>query len=349
MKHLGDVLTGLRPQLPESLLAGEGWDRLVARVGRLPAAAAAACGFELRLGVPEPSADFSLAVGKEPVVNYYIAQGEHADPASPEAWLKAYLTGETQSDSFFRGLLVGYDLVDAYRERPTDCPPAINLRLAPTNGLLQAGLAPDVIGTALAHAVGRGGGDHCERRAVGRAFDALPPGASIVFAAVAPDRPKTVKLVVSRIPAADAGAFATRLGWAGSVPALSELLSGMSDVSSGFMISIDLTADGALPGLGLELYPEHASDSHDDGTLLTTWLRTTAKDWHDLTNRLVSMKLCLPTKALGLLSWPKRIKVFGGTGVYGLYMGINHVKMTIDGEDLSAKAYAGLELLPLAR
>jgi len=348
MKHLKDVLVGLRPQIPESLLAGEGWDRLVARVGVLPAAAASACGFELRLGIPAPSADFSLAVGREPVVKYYIAQGEHADPASPEAWLKRYLTGETESDSWLEGLLLGYDLVDASGECPADCPPAVNLRLTPTHRLRQAGFTPDLLGTTLEHAVGRSGG-HCERGAVGRAFDALPPGASIVFAAAAPDRPETVKLVVSRIPAADAGAFAARLGWTGSVPALSKLLSGMRDVSSGFMISIDLTADGALPGLGLEIYPEYASDSHDDGTLLTTWLRTTAKDWHDLTRRLVSMKLCLPTKALGLLSWPKHTKVFSRTGVYRLYMGINHVKMIIDGEDLSAKAYAGLELLPLAR
>lgn len=346
MKRLGDVLAGLRPQIPESLLAGEGWDRLVARVGGLPASAA--CGFELRLGAPGPSADFSLAVGPEPVAKYYIARGERADPASPEAWLKGYLTGETGTGGWIEGLLLGYDLVDDSGECLADLPPAVNLRLAPTHRLRQDGVTPELLGTALAHAVGHGDGRR-ERKAVGRAFDALPSGASIVFAAVAPDRPKTVKLVISKIPAADAGAFAARLGWTGSVPAISELLYGMRDVSSGFMVSIDLTAEGALPGLGLEIYPEYTSDSRDDGTLLTTWLRTTARDWRDLTDRLVSMKLCLPAKARGLLSWPKRTRVFGETGVYGLYMGINHVKIIVDGEDLSAKAYAGLQLLPIAR
>ena len=52
-----DVLRGLRPLIPSSLLDGEGWLRLLERLAELPAAAAAFFGFEFRLGDPDPSAD----------------------------------------------------------------------------------------------------------------------------------------------------------------------------------------------------------------------------------------------------------------------------------------------------
>ena len=48
MTQLRDLLEALRPQIPDSLLAGRGWDRLLLRVGDFPAAVAAnLCIFQL--------------------------------------------------------------------------------------------------------------------------------------------------------------------------------------------------------------------------------------------------------------------------------------------------------------
>lgn len=347
MTQLRDVLLGLRPQIPEALLAGQGWDRLLRRVGALPAAAASPCGFELRLGNPDPAADFCVSVAADQVAQHYIAQGQRADPASAEAWLSRHLANRNSADGWIDAVLLGYDLAEVSVERQTTPPPAVNLKLAPRHRLHSAGFTPDLLARALAHASGRSG-HRDERSAVRRAFEALPRGASVVFAAAAADRkPKSVKLIVSKIPASEAGAFVDRLGWSGSIPTMSRLLSMMQDVSSRFMISVDLDARRALPRLGLEMYPDY-SDSADDDALLSTWLRTKRADWRGFVNRLVDMRLCLPAKAQGLLSWPGWKFPYGQASVCRLWMGINHVKISISGERLQAKAYAGLEILPRA-
>ncbi|MDE0359905.1 MAG: hypothetical protein OXI74_01930 [Rhodospirillaceae bacterium] len=63
--------------------------------------------------------------------------------------------------------------------------------------------------------------------------------------------------------------------------------------------------------------------------------------------RLVDRDWCLPAKAEGLLAWPRLRTVFGEAGAFQLYMGINHVKLSVEEDRVRAKAYGGLRLLPL--
>ena len=180
MKRLRDVFLGLRPRIPLSLIAGRGWDRLLDRVGELPAAAtASACGFELRLGDREPAADFSVAVTPGPVAQYFVANGEGAAPASAEGWLSRHLSDSSGPDNWIEHVLLAYDIIDAPSER--QAAPAVCLPI-PAEQPGRLPLPPDLLASALRRAAGWSHDDH-ERRALTRAFEALPSGATVVFAA----------------------------------------------------------------------------------------------------------------------------------------------------------------------
>ncbi len=340
MTRLRILMQTLQPRIPESLLAGQDWERLLGRVGDLPAAAAAGlCGFEMKLGDPAPAADFSVAVNPGPVARHFLASGKTV-ATSTEASLGACLADWSRPDDW---LMLAYDIVGVPEGR--QAAPAVYVR--PGSGFLSKGPAfnPERLVETLERITGSGDGR--EHRALSRAFAALPPAATVVFAAVAPERsPKCVRLVVAEVATLQVEPFLNRLEWPGSIPAVLRLLSGMRDVSERFMIAFDVTENGALPRLGFEMYPT-TSVGVDYQALLSTWLTTTRADWRRLTDRLVDMDLCLPEKAEGLLSWPKLHNVYGKDGAYRLYMGINHVKMVIDGMNLQAKAYAGLKCYPL--
>ncbi|MDE0702579.1 MAG: hypothetical protein OXH59_02535 [Rhodospirillaceae bacterium] len=347
MRRLRDTLPELRAWIPESLLAGEGWDRLLHRIGDLPAAASAnACGFEMRLGEPEPVADFSVSVEEGPVARHLADDGAEAPPCSPEAWLARHCAGTPGPDDWIDWMVLAYDIVAGGGVR----------RLAPAIYLSPASLRCS-LGTLqckvkLAGALGRAAGRNDfnqERRALTQTVEALPPGATIVFAAVAPDRkPRSIRLVVAGVTPPQLGPFLDRLEWKGSIPAMLRFLSGMNDVSTRFMLAIDVaSARGALAPLGMEMYPVR-SNSVDDGALLSTWRTTTASDWRAMVNRLVTKGLCVPEKAAGLVAWPRHHNVYGAQGVFRLHMGINHVKVTFREERIEAKAYTGLKLSLLA-
>ena len=345
MTRFQDVLLGLRTQIPESLLAGRGWDRLLQRIGGLPAAAAASlCGFELKLDDPEPAADFSGVVTPGPVARYYIANGKSAAATPTDAWLSRRLTDSSGTDDWSDWMLLAYDIVDIPSEQPVT--PVVYLSPLPGRQPGCIASTSDRLAGTLARAAGRSNDDH-ERRALARALKALPAEAALVFVAATPSRnPRSIRLVVADIQASAVGPFLDQLSWPGSVPTVVEFLSGMQDLSDRFMLALDVAADGALPRLGFEMYPARRNFA-DRYALLTSWLTTTRADWKGLADRLVDMKLCLPAKAAGLLSWPRHQNVYGNNEVFRLYMGINHVKISMAGERLRAKAYAGLRLLPL--
>ncbi len=343
MTRLRGLMQALRPQIPESLLAGRDWERLLERVGDLPAAAAAGlCGFEMKLDEPAPAADFSVAVNPGPVARHFRKSGQVA-ATSTEAWLGDYLAEWSAADDW---LMLAYDIVGVAEGR--QAAPAVYVR--PGSGLLSSGRGFDP--DRLAQMLGSipGGGDGCEQRSLSRAFAALPPTAKVVFAAAPPPQraPKCIRLVVAEVARLQVEPFLNRLKWPGDMSMVSRLLSAMEDVSERFMIAFDVTGDGALPRLGFEMYPTTGVGA-DYQALLSSWLTTTRADWRRLIRHLVDSGLCLPAKAEGLLSWPKCNNLYGKDGAYRLLMGINHIKMVIDGGRLQAKAYAGLKRYPYRR
>ena len=108
----------------------------------------------------------------------------------------------------------------------------------------------------------------------------------------------------------------------------------MSSTAARFALSIDMTAQGLLPRLGLEIYPT------DLGKGVTAW--------RPLVERVAELGLCLADKKRGLLEFPGIEHLFGSDGVFVLYKGISHLKLTVYDDSLQAKAYIGFKYIPLA-
>ena len=343
MTQLRDLLEALRPQIPESLLAGRGLDQLLLRVGDFPAAVAAnLCIFELRLDDPEPAADFSITVTSSWVPHHYLAGPDGAAATSPKVWLDAYLASKPKP---YRWMMLEYDLIDIPEERKVV--PAINLRSDASLVLDGATFEPVRLAGTLSRVLGRSDARH-EQRALSRAFSVLPSGAVVTFAAAFPERmPQSVRLVVAEVSAAQVRPFLDQLRWPGSISTVLRILSELQDVSNRFMMAFDVVPEATLPRLGFEIYPTAVGDRDFRG-LLSAWHTTRSDHWRDLIDRLVEMGLCSRTKADGLLSWPKQCVLYGANGSYRLRMGINHIKIVMDGEHMRAKAYTGLQCFPLA-
>ena len=146
----------------------------------------------------------------------------------------------------------------------------------------------------------------------------------------------------------EVGLLLKRLEWSGPIATVLELLSGMHDLCRHFLFLFDATEDGILPRLGFEMYPVQKNVTNYRA-LLAAWLITSKRDWRPVIRRLGDWQLCLPAKAEGLLDWPRLRTVFGNDGAFQLYMGINHVKLSVNDERVRAKAYGGLRLLPLGK
>lgn len=343
MSRLAPVLAELRPRIPEPLLAGRGWDDLVERVGGLPAAAARWCGFEFRLGDPDPAADFFESLSQVPVRRYFVERGRRAAPGSAEAWLGDRLSGRAPTPAWISPLQVGYDIVEASATRP---PAPINyLRFHAVHARRSRGFTPARLGCLLAESAGRD--DHPPLDAgIARVFEALPPEARVLFAVAPPDRiPRCARLIVTGLSGRSVGGFLTRIGWPGSVSSVVRVVASLREVSHHFMAAISLGADGPLPPLGLELEPIHP-DSDDSRFLAASWTRTDRSHWEGFVDRVTEMGLCLPSKARALKSWPRQRLLLAPAGTFRLFMGLNHIKVAVTGSTLAAKAYAGLSLAP---
>ena len=335
------ILSRLRGLIPLALLDDSAWDRLLDRTGDLPINAARFFGFEFRLGDPVPAADLIVRVPpRSPLAEHYIRQGEAAEPSSAAASLGRYLT-ELQVGRSGRlfDLALEYDIAEVpHGHYP---PPGVFLKL-PSAAAAKGVVPPDTMTAALAAAVGWTG-DAGERRVVERVFYALPPGGRVCFLGALPGREvRAIRVMVEDIEESNVPAFLQRLDWPGPANAVAALFSDLRDVVSlhDFQIAIDVTARGVLPHIGLEMKCPFI-DPGGRGA----WTKTTRRDWLPFVTRLEERGWCRPEKAHGLLSYlGKEIFVDGMGNIYLAYKGINHIKLSIRDDDVSAKAYAGLSL-----
>jgi hypothetical protein len=89
----GEFLGDLQILFPPALVAGAGWQRLLALARRLPIHVADnRFGFEFHLLDPDPAADFCVVpLPGTRLAEFYIRQGERAAAGSEEAALGAFL------------------------------------------------------------------------------------------------------------------------------------------------------------------------------------------------------------------------------------------------------------------
>ena len=347
-----DILLGLSPFFPTSLLGGDGRTRLLERVAELPAAAAAFFGFEFQLGDPDPSADVCVPVASDvaaegtlelPLVQHFIRDVRSgARLPSSRAALARCISGFGRTDSVLarwgRGVLLEYDVAALPAGNRSTPGIYFVLRHEPgPSGHDVQDSARRHLASTLATASGWTA-DAAEQREVERAIDVLPPGARIAQAGAMPDRAvRAIRLVAQGIDEAAVPAFLARLRWPGRAAAAAGVLAHVRSVSARFALSFDVTGRGPGSRLGVEVYARGGGG----------WQATTRRDWQPCVASLVEKNWCTASKARGLLEWPGHQKVYADNAVFLAHQGINHVKVTVTGDVVEAKGYVGMSFVPL--
>ena len=337
------IVPELQPFVPRSLIDGRGWERLLERVGGLPACAVAAgVGFEFRL-VGDASADMAVSVRPGlPLLDYYVGRGKAAAPGSTLSSLGRFLDRvagrENSSDcpcsGWFDSAMLEYDAAGDAAGQPTD--PGLFIRLVHDRPHWPSLPTPGILAATLAKAVGWAE-DGREERAVEGVYAALPPGGRVGQIGAMPGRaPRLIRLIVDDVAEEDVPDFLGRLSWPGEAGLVMAVLGEMGDVAPHFRLSLDVSVAGLSPRLGLEFYPLVERQDRDH------WLTTGRSVWRPIVERIQALQWCQADKARGLLDFPGLTRLFTERGVLILYRGINHVKVTIEAGSVSAKAYAGL-------
>ena len=315
-------------------------------------------GFEFHLAQPEAAADLCVAaVPGSDLARHYVAAGSAAEPGSAAAALAAALREQSRNPVSYLahsvgGVVLEYDLVD----RPAGgCQPGgggpPGGRLPPPgiffapreyapgarDGLLEHG-DPAALLTALAAAAGWSGGANGHLPAlpaVERIVAALPDGGFLFQAGALPARsPQAFRLVIAGVPQAQVCSLLERLRWPGPAAAAAEVIVAVGDLAAYLFISLDVTARGPGPRLGLELF--HS----------VSWMSNDRTAWHPLIDRIEERGWCLPAKAEGLRNWTRSERLLGEV-IFLVRQGINHVKVVIEpGAPTTAKAYGAMAAYP---
>ena len=323
---------------PRALLSGDGLERLLAVAERLPLCVIdKQFGFEFALCNEAADADFCvISAPGSSLAAHYVRAGAAAPTGSAASALGACLAGNARDPASFlasRGgsIILEYDVPAHCREAPP--PPGIFF--APGDASVDAArkLLDDPADTVAALWAAAGlRAEPAELREVERAYEVFSDAALVVQAGVLPGRPqRAVRLVVHRIDTAGLPGLLDRLRWPGSAAAALSVTAATDDLTSpGAVLSLDVSANGVSPRLGLELFRPVQPFSID---------RT---GWRPLIERLTDRRWCVPAKAEGLRAWPRAEWVLGPHGAWRVYQYINHIKAIVDHGRIAAKAYVAM-------
>ena len=328
----------MRRLFPPPLLSGDGLERLLAVAQRLPLGAIdQPFGFEFPLDGEAASADFCVvpAPGSE-LAGHYIRAGEAAPTGSAAAALGACLAGNARGPDSFPagkggGIILEHDVPGALSGEPP--PPGIFFTPAGDSADAARRLFSDPAATLAAlRGVAGWRADALELRQFERVHEALS-GRELVFqAGVLPGRPqRALRLVVHRIDHARLPALLEQIRWPGQVDTVMEALARTADLTApGAVLSLDVSAGGIGPRLGLELFRSAGRPRMDRA------------GWRLLIGRLADSGWCAPAKAEGLRAWTRVERVIGPEGIYRVFQHINHVKAVVEDGRITAKAYAAV-------
>ena len=323
--------------VPEALLDGPGWGRVLDRVGDgLPVAAVMSnlAGFEFRLSDVEASADFGLTLSApSPLVDFLVDRGRIAPAGSRAAGLGAFL-GQMSGDGWPVNGILEYDVVGVHGGERPDPGLFVNVGPYPENAGVPA--PADVVGI-LAEALCQRRDDD-ERAAVRRVCDALPPGGFVHSMGAMPGREqRSVRVSVKGVEAGEVAGFLSRIGWAGPIPLVEETLMGMLAVAPGFFVALDVAPHGPLPRVGFGMTP--SPTDQDD---YVRWLYDAQHDWQPLVEHLVGSGLCLPDKGAALIALPGVNRLLGTLGVLVVFQALAWVKVSVGDDGARAKAYSAI-------
>ena len=341
----GEFLADLRSLFPSALVGGSGWERLLALTHQLPVHVIEnRFGFEFALSDPDPAADFCVVPPPgSGLAEFYVRQGELAPSESAEAALGAFLAEQAKDPQALLadgggGVILEYDLAGI----STDLPASPGIFIVPRDMQDESGREklfgePERLAAALWSVAGWTP-DEAILRQMQRIYRLMPPIAPVSQAGILPGRTqRAVRLIIGAKSSEDAADMLARLGWSGSLADVAAVCESMAELArQGVSLSVDVTAQGISPRLGLEFHRPAA------------WHELDHSGWNRLIDRLEERGWCLPEKARGLKAWPRVEQVFDATGVYRVQQSINHVKVVVDRGTTAAKAYAGTIVLQAA-
>ena len=338
----GEFLTDLHSLFPSALVGDVGWERLLALARHLPIHVIDhRFGFEFDLGDPDPAADFCVVPAPgSPLAAFYVRQGELAPPKSAEAALGAFLAEQRSNPQALLaqgdgGVILEYDLVGISSDQPAS--PGIFIvpgDVQDESSRVKLFGEPEHLAAAL-WAVAGWSPDEGILGQMQRIYRLMPPSASVSQAGILPGRSlRAIRLIISAESVKDA----VGMGWTGSLAEATAVYESLAELTRpGVSLSLDVTAQGVSPRLGLEFYRP------------TAWYELDHSGWNPLIDRMTNRGWCLPEKARGLKAWPRMAQAFDDGRVYQVRQSINHVKVVVDREaSPAAKAYAGTIVLQTA-
>ena len=335
----GEFLVGLSSLFPTTLVGGAGWDRLLGLARHLPIYVTDdRFGFEFDLCDPDPAADFCVVLlpGSR-LAEFYVHQGELAPPESAASALRVFLAEQARDPQAFLaqgggGVILEYDLAGISSDQPA--PPGIFI--VPRNSQDESCTRklfsdPEPLATKILWAVSGWTPDAAILAQIHRIYQAMPPIGLVTQAGVLPGRAEqALRLIISTASCGDAVELLARLRWPGSYAEVAAVFESLTELTGSHVsLSVDVTAQGVSPRLGLEFYRPVA------------WYELDHSGWNRLIDRLTERGWCLPDKALGLKAWPRVEQIFDQSRVYRVRQSINHVKVVVDRGATTAKAYAG--------
>lgn len=334
----GDMLANMGGLFPPELIGPVGWQRLLALTNRLSVHVFDhRFGFEFALSDPEPAADFFAGPPYQSrLAEFYVRQGKNAPSGSVAAALGDFLAEQVRNPNAFLSrsggdVILEYDL--AGPDPDLDAPPGVFLVPQDTGAeqMRELLIDPDATVTALWTAAGYTP-DDAERRHVQRIYEALPSTGFISQAGVMPGRSQRAIRLLARIySVGEVVEMLERIQWSGFAAAAAAVLEDMMHLTRPYTgISLDVTAMGVLPRLGLELFRP------------VEWYELDRSGWRSLFERLMERGWCLPEKCYGMAAWPQVEHLVGKDGVYRILQTINHVKLVMDRGKVTSKAYAGI-------
>ena len=341
---LGSLLEETHGLFPTALIGDAGWERVKALTTRLPVCTIdTRFGFEFDLYDAATTADFAVVVtpGSETAA-FYQDPIEETGPLLAGPAFRAFLTHqEGDPESLLArtrtAIILEYDLARAGPGRHG--PPGIFI--VPRNPSQQGDQPvhdtihddPAKLVAALESAAGWGA-DVVDMRQVERVWAATSGAGKVTHAGVMTGRARgQVRLLIQGVRNADAAGMLERLRWNGN-PSL--VVSALSDLAGLVLpqtgLSIDVSAQGVSPRVGLELF--RPTEPH----------QTDRAGWRVLFDRLAEKTWCLPSKADGLAEWPGMEFFFGRDGVYKVRQTVNHIKLVIEGDAIHVKGYAAMDV-----
>ena len=321
---LDDVV---RSRIPARLIDEPGWARLLEGMSGLPAwAADGTFGFECDLSVAEAWADLSLSVAPEAAMaGWLVERGRREGADAPAAALADYFDELARPGSFlarlFKAAILEYDI-----------PPAPEAGVLPAPGLflcLRRGRGPEYVNAGIIDAVlafaTASTPDPRRLRVLEAIWRAFPPGVRLPWCAVMQGRspaPMRLGLICRRtmIPA-----LLRAMGHPGRLAAVEDVLAMIEDLPDRLCLSLDMTPEGLVPRLGIEMHV--GTPTGRDG-------------WNGLLSSMADRGWILPDKGAALAGCAGSERFFGRDGeTTTLSWGVNHVKVVIGERETTAKGY----------